>query len=223
MFVLISVALGLTAQVRAVAADAAVPTVQDPPAENQKSQESQQESQIEGLRRDTAGALARGDWSAARAFCERILVLSPHDAAAQRDAGRASMAAGDFSAAAQVLEQAHHAVGHHRDAELHYLRGEALYELGRVEEARSEHRIAELEIGAGPVERMQSLWLARIYARRGELNRADGVYESLWPPTSQPVDAEVGLNHAEAHFLVRQSACPPHAGLGLGGGWRSGW
>ena len=116
------------------------------------------------------------------------------------------MAAGDFDYAARVLEDAHYFGGHHRDPELHYLRGEALYELGREDEARDEHRIAELEIGTGPLERMPTLWLARIHARRGELRRADDLYETLWPPANQPPDAEVALNHADAHLLRKDWA-----------------
>ena len=179
-----------------------VATFDAPSDTSDAGQDAQQRAKVEALRAEAAAALNRSDWKAARSLFGQLLVLSPHDAAAQRDAGRAAMAAGDFADAAEVLEEAHHSVGHHSDAELHYLRGEALYELGRTDEARAEHRIAELEIGPGQVERMQSLWLARIYARRGELPRADGVYESLWPPVSQPVDVEVGLNHAEAHLLA---------------------
>ena len=62
---------------------------------------------------------------------------------------------------------------------MHYLRGEALYVLGRDEEARREHHIAELEIGKTPTARMEKLWLARIYARRGYVVLADRLYESM--------------------------------------------
>jgi tetratricopeptide (TPR) repeat protein len=161
------------------------------------------QTRIETLRADAAVELARGKWGEARALYDQLLAIAPHDAAAQRDAGRAGMAAGDFEYAARVLEQAHHFVGHHRDPELHYLRGEALYALARRDEARDEHRIAELEIGTGPLARMPKLWLARIHARRGELSRADVLYESLWPPANQPPDAEVALNHADAHLLAK--------------------
>jgi Flp pilus assembly protein TadD len=161
------------------------------------------QTQIETLRADAAVELGKGKWVEARALYDQLLVLAPHDAAAQRDAGRAGLAAGDFDYAVRVLEQAHHFVGHHQDPELHYLRGEALYALGRVDEARDEHRIAELEIGTGPLARMPKLWLARIHARRGEIQRADVLYESLWPPATLPPDAEVALNHADAHLLVQ--------------------
>jgi tetratricopeptide (TPR) repeat protein len=163
-------------------------------------------TRVEALRAQAAVELGHGNWARARSFYDQLLALAPHDAAAQRDAGRAGLAAGDFEYAARVLEEAHHFVGHHRDPELHYLRGEALYALGRAGEARDEHRVAELEIGAGPRERMSTLWLARIYARRGELDRADVLYESLWPSATSPPDAEVALNHADAHLLAQDWA-----------------
>ena len=74
----------------------------------------------------------------------------PRDAPAQRDAARAASAAGQFDYAVAALERAHHFEHHTRDPEIHYLRGEALYVLGRDEEARREHHIAELEIGKTP-------------------------------------------------------------------------
>lgn len=194
------IAAGLVAQAQAPETSPAAEIATVAPTDEGGAPE--EKARVEALRAQAASALARSDWKAARALYGQLLEIAPHDAAAQRDAGRAAMAAGNFNDAADVLEQAHHSVGHHRDAELHYLRGEALYELGRTDEARSEHRIAELEIGAGRPQRMQSLWLARIYARRGELDRADRTYETLWPPPSQPVDVEVGLNHAEAHLLA---------------------
>ena len=164
------------------------------------------ELRIATLRADAASELAKGNWVEARNLFDQLLTLAPQDSIAQRDAGRAGMAAGDFDYAARVLEQAHHFAGHHRDPELHYLRGESLYALGRVEEARDEHRIAELEIGTAAHDRMSRLWLARIYVRRGELARADVLYESLWTDSTQGPDAEVAFNHADAHLLMRDWA-----------------
>ena len=48
--------------------------------------------------------------------------------------------------------------------------------------------------------RMEKLWLARIYARRGYVVLADRLYESMQPapPAS---DAEVSLNQADAHLI----------------------
>jgi tetratricopeptide (TPR) repeat protein len=159
-------------------------------------------AQIALLRADAQALLARGDFAHARARFDELLVLAPDDAGAARDAGRAAMAAGDLAYAARVLEHAHHSGGHHRDPELHYLRGEALYALGSVAEAYQEHRIAELEMGSAPSVRMRQLWLGRIYARRGQLDRADLVYESLWPADDQAPDPEISINHADAHLLA---------------------
>jgi tetratricopeptide (TPR) repeat protein len=175
-------------------------------AEEPGADDASAESKVEALRKQAAQELGKGNWKAACESFDRLLALAPHDAAAQRDAGRAGLAAGDFRYAARVLEQAHHFAGHHRDPELHYLRGEALYALERTEEARAEHRIAELEIGGAPADRMHKLWLARVFARRGELPRADAVYESMWPPAGTPADAEVAINHADAHLLWRDWA-----------------
>jgi tetratricopeptide (TPR) repeat protein len=160
----------------------------------------EQEKQIAGLRAEAAATLLRGDFDRARREFESILQLSPSDAAAQRDAGRAAQAAGEFEYAAEALERAHHFESHCHDPELHYLRGEALFVLGRLAEAEREHRIAELEIGDLPTDRMSKLWLARIYARRGFYVRADRIYDPMWP-SSPSFDAEVGLNQADAHIL----------------------
>src|SRR4029077_3061476 len=89
---------------------------------------------------------------------------------------------------------------HTPDPELHYLRGEALYVLERDEEARREHHIAELVIALQPAGRMEKLWLARIYARRGYVVLADRLYESMLPPPPEH-DTEVALNQADAHLL----------------------
>jgi tetratricopeptide (TPR) repeat protein len=153
----------------------------------------------ERLRAEATKALAAGDFEGAQRKFEEVLAILPGDASAARDAARAAEATGKFEYAADELEEAHDFDEHRADPELHYLRGEALYALNRVESARNEHRIAELEIGSS-TDRMKKLWLARIYARRGELARADAVYESLWPPAPQ-FDAEAAINQAEAHVL----------------------
>jgi tetratricopeptide (TPR) repeat protein len=161
----------------------------------------EQEAKIAGLRAEAAATLLRGDFDRARREFESILRLSPSDAEAQRDAGRAAQAAGEFEYAAEALERAHHFEKHGKDPELHYLRGEALFVLGRNAEAEREHRIAELEIGENPTDRMGKLWLARIYARRGFYVRADRIYDPMWPVSPQQFDTEVGLNQADAHIL----------------------
>jgi tetratricopeptide (TPR) repeat protein len=156
-------------------------------------------ARAERLRAEATKALVAGDFDRARQKFEEVLTILPGDAPAARDAARAAEAAGKFEYAAGALEEAHDFDEHRADPELHYLRGEALYALNRVDEARREHRIAELEIGS-PTDRMRKLWLARVYARRGELARADAVYESLWPAAPQ-FDAEAAINQAEAHVL----------------------
>jgi tetratricopeptide (TPR) repeat protein len=155
---------------------------------------------IEELRKQASDTLARGDMEKARHEFEEILKTLPYDASAERDAARAAEAAGKFEYAAEALEKAHHFGGHEHDPELHYLRGEALYTLGRDEEAAREHRIAELEIGPEPKDRLSKLWLARIYARRGYVVLADRLYETLLPPAPQ-FDSEVSLNQADAHLM----------------------
>jgi tetratricopeptide (TPR) repeat protein len=156
--------------------------------------------QVEAERQKAEETLGRGDLERSLRQFEEVLKTLPHDGPTERDAGRAAAAAGKFEYAAEALEKAHHFEGHKPDPELHYLRGEALYTLGRDAEAAREHRIAELEIGPDPTDRMKKLWLARIYARRDYLVLADRVYESMLPPPPA-FDEEVALNQADAHLL----------------------
>src|SRR4029079_1234109 len=99
------------------------------------TKEEPQSERVAALRAAASKELANSHWKEACALYDQLLVLAPNDAEAKRDAGRAGMAAGDLEYAARVLEQAHHGGGHHRDPELHYLRGEALYALDRTEDA----------------------------------------------------------------------------------------
>ena len=89
-----------------------------------------------------------------------------------------------------------------------------------------------------PTARMEKLWLARIYARRGYVVLADRLYESMLP-APPATDAEVALNQADAHLINedwragRRRAAPlpgaraeerpraRDAGLGARGGRRS--
>lgn len=155
---------------------------------------------VEQLRKTANDDLLNGQFDKARRELERVLEQMPRDAPAQRDAALAASAAGQFDYAVAALDRAHHFENHTRDPEIHYLRGEALYVLGRDEEARREHHLAELEIGKTPVAKVEKLWLARIYARRGYVVLADRLYESMQPapPAS---DAEVSLNQADAHLI----------------------
>jgi tetratricopeptide (TPR) repeat protein len=89
------------------------------------------------------------------------------------------------------------------DPELHYLWGEALYALGQRNEAWRQHLLVERELHATPATRQSRFWLARVYARRGELARADLLYRSLTPPADQPVDIEASISRAESRRLAR--------------------
>ncbi len=168
---------------------------------DQKSEPSAEEkAEIERLRKEASETLLKGEFDRARKEFEAVLKLAPGDEQAERDAARAAAAAGEFEYAVEALEKAHHFEHHTADPELHYLRGEALYTLGRDEEAGREHHIAELEIGPEPKDRMRKLWLARIYGRRGYVVLADRLYESMLPPPPAK-DTEVALNQADAHLI----------------------
>src|SRR5262245_24765181 len=171
------------------------------PASSAWAQEKEKDDPgIEKLRKEASDTLLRGEFDEARRQFEEILKVLPTDGPAQRDAARAAAAAGRFEEAVKALERAHHFEHHKPDPELHYLRGEALYTLGRDEEAGREQHIAELEIGLAPMGRMEKLWLARINARRGYVVLADRIYEAMLPPPPK-FDTEVALNQADAHLI----------------------
>jgi Flp pilus assembly protein TadD len=157
----------------------------------------------DAMRKDAGEALARGELARARALYERVSRLDHADAHAVREAGRAALALGDLAYAVSALKRADVLAGHAPDPELHYLYGEALYALGQRDEARRAHVLVERELHATPPTRLSQLWLARVYARRGELARADLLYRSLTPPVDEPVDVEVSINHAESFLLAR--------------------
>ena len=170
-------------------------------AQNDDAQgSSSDDARVEALRQQATETLLKGQYDSARREFEEVLRLRPGDGPAERDAARAAAAAGQFEYAVQALDRAHHFEQHKPDPELHYLRGEALYVLGRDDEAHREHHIAELEIGLAPAGRMEKLWLARIYARRGYVVLADRVYEPMLPPAPK-FDTEVALNQADAHLI----------------------
>jgi tetratricopeptide (TPR) repeat protein len=171
---------------------------------------------VDRLRKNAGDDLLNGQFDKARHELEQVLEQMPRDAPAQRDAARAAAAAGQFDYAVAALERAHHFENHTRDPEIHYLRGEALYVLGRDDEARREHHIAELEIGKTPTVKVEKMWLARIYARRGYVVLADRLYESMLP-APPATDAEVALNQADAH-LINEDWSGGGAGLGPGPG-----
>ncbi|HEX7837293.1 MAG TPA: tetratricopeptide repeat protein, partial [Kofleriaceae bacterium] len=156
----------------------------------------------DAVRKDAGDALAHGEFARARALYEEVSRLDHADARAVREAGRAALAQGDLVYAVDALKRADVLADHAPDPELHYLRGEALYALGQRDEGRLELVLVERELGQTPTTRQARLWLARAYARRGELARADLIYRSL-EPADQPIDVEVWLHHAESELLAR--------------------
>jgi tetratricopeptide (TPR) repeat protein len=151
-------------------------------------------------------ALGKGNYKRAQRLFQILVRIDGKDAYAHRELGRTAHALGQLEHAADELARANRLMRGAPDPELHYLRGEALYGLDRIDEARAEHEQAEREIGSS-AERMSLLWLARIYARRGELDRAVKVYRSLDKRRyGEPPDEEVALNMAEAHFMAKDWA-----------------
>jgi tetratricopeptide (TPR) repeat protein len=157
----------------------------------------------DAVRKAAGEALSRGEFARARALYEKVSRLDHADAQAAREAGRAAMALGDLAYAVDALDRADRLAGHAPDPELHYLRGEALYALGRRDDAHREQVLVERELHATRPTRQSQLWLARVYARAGELARADLIYRSLTPPAAQPVDLDVAIQHAESCLLAR--------------------
>ncbi|HEX3764829.1 MAG TPA: tetratricopeptide repeat protein [Kofleriaceae bacterium] len=158
--------------------------------------------EADAVRKDAGEALSRGEFARARALYEQVSHLDRADARAVREAGRAALAQGDLAYAVDALTRADALADHAPDPELHYLCGEALYALGRLDEGRREHVLVERDLGAAPPTRQAQLWLARVYARRGELARAELCYRWL-TPAGQPLDVEVALHHAESDLLAR--------------------
>lgn len=153
------------------------------------------------LRNAAVQAQDRGEFAVARSLFEQLSALDRTDAFAPREAGRAAHALGDFPRAAELLRRAEALALHAPDPELHYLLGEALFALGQIQDARREHDAVEQQLAGLAPTRQSQLWLARVYARRGELDRADALYRALTPAPDRPVDTEVALNQAEAHIL----------------------
>lgn len=153
------------------------------------------------LDEEATDALERGDLGYARHLYQLLLKIDDRDAHAHREVGRTSHALGDFETAVVHLRRADELDPGPRDPELHYLLGEALYALGRETEAREAHAAAAADIGTTPSGRMETLWLARIAARRGDPARADELYLSLRPYSGVP-DAEIELSRAEAFIFA---------------------
>jgi tetratricopeptide (TPR) repeat protein len=152
-------------------------------------------------------AMADGNYPRARHFFHRLLMIDPNDPRALREAARCAQAMGDLEYAEQTLAKVEVMQQGIPDPELHYLRAEALMALQRRPEAMAEYKKAEAELPRGPNDRAGSLWLARIYALRGDLDAADAIY-ARWMPeyVRTPAYAEIMTAEAEAHILSKDWA-----------------
>jgi Flp pilus assembly protein TadD len=148
-------------------------------------------------------AMNEGNYKRALRLFRRLLKIDPYDVRALREAGRVAKALGKLEYAVEVFRRVDDLDGTTPDPELHYLRGESLHALGRKQEANAEFAIAEAELGAGPHDRQGTLWLARIAVLRGDLERADRLYDPLLrdPNATAASYTEVMLSKVEAHIL----------------------
>jgi tetratricopeptide (TPR) repeat protein len=155
------------------------------------------------LDQEARDAMGKGDYQRALHFFWRLLKIDPADGSALREAGRCAKALGYTQYAEQALARANELHGDMFDPELHFLRGEALLALGRKPEAWAELAKAEEQLNSVPLDRNGKLWLARIYALRGDLPASDKAYWDLLPPDSSSAEyAGVMADMAEAHILA---------------------
>jgi len=147
-------------------------------------------------------AMADGDYVRAWYFFWRLLKINPDDARALREAARTAQALGNFRYAERALARVEALRRGVSDPELYYLRGEALLALGRKDEADREFSRAEFWLPRGPLDRSGSMWLARIYALRGDLPSATATYQRWLPEDDTSADyGEVITAMAEAHLI----------------------
>ena len=148
-------------------------------------------------------AMAEGNYERALRLFRRLLDIDPHDLAAMREAGRVAKALGKVEYAIEMFGRLDQLDGTAPDPEILFLRGESLQALGRKREAAREFARAEEALGDGPYDRQSAMWLARMAALRGDLDRADELYDPLLADPSATSDgyAEVVLAKVEAHVL----------------------
>jgi tetratricopeptide (TPR) repeat protein len=148
-------------------------------------------------------ALANGDFKRAWHFFWRLLEIDPHDVRALRESGRIASALGKLTYAVDTLAEVDSLDGTVADPELHYLRGDALFALGRKDEAELEWQAVKRDLGDGPYDRRGTLWLARIEVLRGNLDGALALYQPLLDAdmVGTPTYAEVTLYEVEAYIL----------------------
>lgn len=154
------------------------------------------------LEHEAQVAIADGDLQRAWHYYWRLLQIDPDDPRALRGAGMVAHALGRYAYAERAFARVVELRGGAPDPEIHYLRGEALLQLGRDREAMRELDRAELEIGPNPADRQPCLWLARIAALRGDLDRAVDLYIAQLPDDRRaPEWEQVMLLIVEAHIF----------------------
>jgi len=164
---------------------------------------------LQALLNDEAStALSEGRLRRAWQLYWHMLVIDPSDLHALRESGRIASALGKFTYAVEALGRVDKLDGEQPDPELHYIRGEALYALGKKDDSKAEFDRMIADLGAGPHDRQCTLWLARVEALRGDtdasLARYKTVLDQLDPSSND--HAEVLLLGAEAHILDKDWA-----------------
>lgn len=167
--------------------------------------ESRYDAVQELLFDEASRALAQGQYLRAEQLFWRLTQIDPDDSRALREAGRAAFALGDLAYAERALARAEDLQGGAPDPEIRYLRAQALVALGREEEGDAELAEAERQLSPIPPDRQSTLWLARIYALRGDTARSVALYRTQLPPSHDtPEYAEVALYIVEAHILGKE-------------------
>jgi tetratricopeptide (TPR) repeat protein len=157
---------------------------------------------------EARAAMDKGDFKRAETLFFRLVELDPDDAKALREAGRTAYALGDYSFAEKALRRVDELREGGADPEIHYIRAHALMALGgRDAEAKEELARAERELAPQPPDRLSTLWLARIYALRGDLGRAEALYRPLLGKDRKSAAyAEAYLLLVEAHVFAKKWA-----------------
>ena len=150
-------------------------------------------------------AMADGKYRRAWHLFWRLLELDPNDTRALREAGRVAQALGAFNYSVEAFAKVSLLSGGKADPELHFLRGEALHALGRVDEANAEWKACAEELAVAPLDYRGTLWLARIAALRGELDASIALYQTVLPVDRQSAGyAEVSLAKVEAYTMSKK-------------------
>ena len=144
-------------------------------------------------------AMDRGEFERALDLALLACMQNKNDWRAHREAGRAAHALGRFQIAIDHLERAIQLEGEQPDPEARYLLGEAMYAAGRTRDGIRYHDQVRKEVAPDTTNWMELLWLARIHARRHELEAADRIYLGLL--RREPASVEVQIARIEAYTL----------------------